>query len=149
LLSGYPFWLSGTGAAAFDNPEQKAAYAYYLGAVGLTKDIARFIAMEGRVFCVAASCLLSLQDIPTDFPMYDRLTPEMVSFDGGSATAAPNGDWVVEPVADVEQLLVAEVDPAVVREARQNFDPTGHYSRPDVFDVQVNRQRLEAAHFID
>jgi nitrilase len=29
-LSGYPFWLSRTGGAAFDDPDQKACYAYYL-----------------------------------------------------------------------------------------------------------------------
>jgi nitrilase len=29
-LSGYPFWLPRTGGAAFDDPDQKACYAYYL-----------------------------------------------------------------------------------------------------------------------
>lgn len=33
-LSGYPFWLPRTGGAAFEDPDQKACYAYYLdGAV--------------------------------------------------------------------------------------------------------------------
>lgn len=31
-LSGYPFWLARTGGAAFEDPDQKACYAYYLDA---------------------------------------------------------------------------------------------------------------------
>ena len=42
-------------------------------------------------------------------------------------------------------LALGEVDLARVREERQNFDPTGHYSRSDVFDLQVDRRRLSVA----
>ena len=40
-----------------------------------------------------------------------------------------------------EGLLVAEIDHARVREERQNFDPVGHYSRPDVTQLHVDRRR--------
>ena len=46
-----------------------------------------------------------------------------------------------------EQLLVATLDHARVREERQNFDPAGHYSRPDVTRLHVNRQRQSLADF--
>lgn len=45
--------------------------------------------------------------------------------------------------------MVADIDLASVREERQNFDVVGHYSRPDVFQVRVNRQRQAAATFLD
>jgi nitrilase len=63
--------------------------------------------------------------------------------------AAPDGTWVVEPVVDEERLVIADLDLAQVARERQNFDPTGHYSRPDVFSVEVDRRRREASRFRD
>jgi nitrilase len=56
---------------------------------------------------------------------------------------------VVEPVVGEERLVMADLDLRRVAEERQNFDPTGHYSRADVFAVQVDRRRLEAVRFTD
>ncbi|MGW6276945.1 carbon-nitrogen hydrolase family protein [Kribbella sp. NPDC055071] len=116
-----------------------------------TTDIARFIALEGRVWSLAANGLLSLDDVPKDFPLYDVLaeTAPATLRRGGSAIAAPDGSWLVEPVADDERIVAADIELGAVREARQTLDPTGHYSRPDVFDVTVDRSRRAAAHFAD
>src|SRR6266542_2204974 len=48
---------------------------------------------------------------------------------GGSAVAAPDGSWLVEPVADQERLVVVDIDASAVRESRHNFDPSGHGPR--------------------
>lgn len=119
------------------------------GNPGNTVDIVRFIAIEGRVWSLAANGLLSLDDVPRDFPLYDVLTetcPAVIR-SGGSAVGAPDGSWLVEPVTDEERLVVADIELGAVRRARQTLDPSGHYSRPDVFDVRVDRSRREAAHF--
>jgi nitrilase len=123
------------------------------GARSLTRDITRFVALEGRVWSLAAGGVFSLADVPTDFPAYELLAASEeehgpVGGDGGSALAAPDGSWVVEPVS-TEQLVVGTIDTAAVRAARQNFDPTGHYARPDVFHVEVDRRRQQAATFTD
>jgi nitrilase len=47
----------------------------------------------------------------------------------------------VEPVAEKEELIVATIDHSRVRAERQNFDPAGHYARPDVMQLIVNRKR--------
>jgi nitrilase len=41
----------------------------------------------------------------------------------------------------MEKLFLATVDYRRVLEERQNFDPSGHYARPDVTRLEVNRCR--------
>jgi nitrilase len=116
-----------------------------------TADITRFVALEGRVFSLAANGLISLSDVPSDFPLYSELQEAGVTdyCRGGSAIAGPDGSWLVEPVVGQERLVMADLDLRRVAEERHNFDPTGHYSRADVFSVQVDRRRLEAVRFTD
>lgn len=115
-----------------------------------TGDLARFIALEGRVWVVLASGLLDAADVPDDFPFRDALVEKPPGFyDGGSCIVAPDGTWVVEPIVDREHLLIGELDLEALRRARMSFDPAGHYSRPDVFDVRVDRRRRRACQFED
>jgi nitrilase len=123
--------------------------AIWPGAVRLTRDITRFVAREGRVFCVSASSLMHRDDVPADFPLRDALPDQEWFYDGGSAVAGPDGEWVLPPVPHQRGLLLADIDTARVGEERQNFDPTGHYGRPDVFSVRVDRRRLRAVEFAD
>jgi nitrilase len=86
--------------------------------------------------------------VPEGFALADRL-PDGDWSDGGSAIAGPDGRWLREPVSGSEGLVIAEADAARVRAERQNFDPTGHYARPDVFELRVDRRRREVARFSD
>lgn len=72
------------------------------------------------MFFLAANRLISLADVPSDVPLHDALTGVGVTdyCRGGSAIAAPDGTWVVEPVADVERLVVADIDLRRVAEER-------------------------------
>lgn len=124
--------------------------ASWPGSVRNTTDLTRFIAQEGRCFVLSASSLLRPEDINDEFSLKKRAI-ESPGFgnNGGSAIAAPDGTWVIEPVADEERLVVADIDPAIVRGERQNFDPAGHYFRSDVLKVTIDRTRLEPATFED
>ncbi len=150
------------GLSCWENWMPQARHALYAdgadvhvgtwpGWSGQVADITRMIAIEGRVFSIAASGLLSLDDIPDDFVLADRLreSVEELPFDGGSGIAAPDGTWLAGPVVGTEGLVVADLDPVMLHGERLHLDPTGHYARPDVFEVTVHRRRLAAVAFDD
>lgn len=117
--------------------------AVWPGSPGLTRDITRFMALEGRSFVLSVSGILTKRDIPQGIPHRDVIlesVPETLA-SGGSCIAGPTGEWIVEPADGREQLLVADLSLDRVYEERQNFDPAGHYSRPDVVRLSVNRKR--------
>lgn len=117
--------------------------AVWPGAVRNTENITRMIAQESRSFVISVSSLMRKSDFLASTPHLDVILkncPEILA-DGGSCIAGPDGKWILEPVAHTEGLLIETLDYHKVLEERQNFDPVGHYSRPDVLQLRVNRER--------
>ena len=116
-----------------------------------TKDITRFIARESRSFVISVSSLMKREDFPETTPHLAEILKKApaVMANGGSCIAGPDGEWLVEPVLDREGLLYHSLDFNRVYEERQNFDPVGHYSRPDVTKLTVNRERQSTVEFKD
>ena len=114
-----------------------------------TQDITRFIALESRSYVISVSGLMRKSDFPKETPHVDKILKKSKPLlaNGGSCIAAPDGSWVIEPVVEKESLLVATLDYQKVLEERQNFDPSGHYSRPDVTQLIVNRERQSTLKF--
>ena len=116
-----------------------------------TKDITRFIAKESRSYVISVSCLMSSEDFPKSTPHIDKIlekAPKVLA-NGGSCIAGPDGEWLVAPVLDKEGLIYHTIDFNRVLEERHNFDPVGHYSRPDVTQLKVNRERQSTTKFVD
>jgi nitrilase len=125
--------------------------AIWPGNLRNTEDITRFIAKESRSYVLSVSGLMRPADFPEDTPLLDEILTDCPPFlaNGGSCLAAPDGTWMIEPIVEQEVVVQATIDHLRVREERQNFDPAGHYSRPDVTQLQVNRQRQSTLIFRD
>ena len=108
-----------------------------------TKDITRFIARESRSFVVSVSSLMRISDFPSTTPFYKEIienAPDVLA-NGGSCIAGPDGEWIVKPIIDQEGIFYQTINFSEVLKERQNFDPVGHYSRPDVTQLSINRVR--------
>ena len=125
--------------------------AIWPGSVNNTSDITRFIAKEARSYVISAAGVMRQADFPAETPHLDLILANSsdILANGGSCIAGPDGEWVVEPVVGEERLIVANLDHSRVRAERQNFDPSGHYARPDVTQLIVDRKRQSVLTFIE
>jgi nitrilase len=90
-------------------------------------------------------------DFPAGTPYVDLILANCEEWlaNGGSCISGPDGEWLVEPVIGEERLIVATLDHQRVRAERQNFDPAGHYARPDVTQLVMNRKRQSTLAVVD
>lgn len=149
-LNCWENWLPLPRAALYAQGEDLHV-AIWPGNARNTEDITRFIACESRSYVVSVSGLMRKSDIDPSLPHADLLisTADDVMANGGSCVAGPDGEWILEPVTDSETLSVAEIDHTRVLEERHSLDVVGHYSRPDVTQLVVNRKRQTTAEFDD
>ena len=100
----------------------------------------RHIAREGRVFVLGCGMVLSKKDIP-DRLAFKRFYKEGYDWinTGDSAIVSPEGEFITGPLKKEEGLLYAEIHPAQVTASKWMLDVTGHYNRPDIFQLTVNR----------
>ena len=108
----------------------------------------RHIAREGRVFVIGSNTCLHSSDVPRSLPGADRLYPENGDdwlSRGNTAIVGPDGSVLAGPLTERAGMLVATLDLDALRTARREFDPVGHYARPDVFRLTVERSRQDVA----
>ena len=97
------------------------------------------VAMEGRCFVLSSCQHLRRAQFPME-AMHNRLPddPETLLMRGGSCIISPAGKVLAGPVYGEDVLLTAEIDLDDIPRAQMDFDPVGHYARPDVFQLAVN-----------
>ncbi len=143
-LNCWEYWMPLPRTALYGLGEN-LHIAVWPGSDHNTKDITRFIARESRSFVISVSSLMAREDFPKNTPHLEQIldrAPEIMA-NGGSCIAGPDGEWIVAPVLHKEGLIINTINFNRVYEERQNFDAVGHYSRPDVTKLMVNRERQQ------
>jgi len=103
----------------------------------------RHVALEGRCFVLTACQYLRRKDLPASVRVSLGDAPDAVLMRGGSAIVGPLGQLLVGPQYEGETILIADLDLEEIGRSRFDFDVTGHYARPDVFQLIVNEQETK------
>jgi nitrilase len=109
----------------------------------------RHIAKEGRMYVLGLNSCIRGSDVPSDLPGRDALyggADDWLSR-GNTCIVGPDGDLLAGPLVEAEGILTAELDVSVVHRSRQQFDPVGHYARPDVFRLTVDTSAKDPVRF--
>ena len=101
----------------------------------------KHIALEGRCFVLASNQYVTKDMYPKDILDTGELDnqPEVMSR-GGSVIIDPLGEVLAGPLWGEEGALTAEINLDRVTQAKLDFDPIGHYHRPDLFNLTVKNQ---------
>jgi len=107
------------------------------------------IAREGKCWVISCGVALERDDLPKDFPNIDELYPidETWINPGGSVIVSPKGEIVCGPMSKEKGFLILDIDVELAANSKRALDVAGHYSRPDVFQLQVDKSRQSATSF--
>jgi nitrilase len=110
----------------------------------------RHIAREAGCWVIGTATALQGSDIPADFPERDKLyKPDEWINNGDAVVINPAGAVAAGPLHREKGILYAEIDTEAARRARRSLDVCGHYGRPDIFNLAVNRKPLHPVEFSD
>jgi nitrilase len=106
------------------------------GWIGTMQHIAR----EAKCWVVGSGVAMKVGDIPDDFPSKKTLYPDPEAWvnPGDSVVIAPGGEIVAGPMRNEQGILYADIDCQRTGVAKRALDITGHYARPDIFQLHVN-----------
>lgn len=104
---------------------------------------ARNTAFEGSVFVISVCMVLRKASHPADFAFKEELAAANDFMeDGGSVIVAPDGRILAGPVYKEETILFADLDLDETVTHGQLIDVAGHYARPEVLSLTVNRAAM-------
>jgi len=108
------------------------------------------IAREGGCWVLGSGFALRGSDIPVNFPGKADLYPDPEEWinPGDSVIVAPNGKIVAGPLHKQFGFLSAHIDLNACSAAKRILDTAGHYSRPDIFNLHVNRHPQNPIEFV-
>ncbi len=108
----------------------------------------RHIAKEAGCWVIGTATAMQGSDIPADFPDRDKLfdAAEWIN-DGDAVVVRPMGAIAAGPLKRDKGILYADIDKEIARRARRSLDVCGHYARPDIFSLSVDRRPRDPVTF--
>ncbi len=100
----------------------------------------RHIAVEGRCFVLACNQFNRRRDYPADYRVDLGSNPDAIICRGGSCIVDPFGNFLAGPNTEGEAILLAEIDRTQIVRGKFDLDVTGHYARPDIFQLVVDER---------
>ena len=97
-------------------------------------------ALEGRCFVFSSCQYLLREDCPDYYNPIQGDKNGTVIMKGGSCIIDPLGKIIAGPLRDKAGILTAKIDLNEIIKAQYDFDVKGHYSRPDIFKLNVNEK---------
>ena len=108
----------------------------------------RHIACEGRCFVLGCNQFVTKDMYQSNLETVEELSDQPdVMCRGGSVIVAPSGEVIAGPLWDEEGVLYADLDMDEITKAKVDFDVVGHYARPDVFQLHINRDPQQSIIF--
>ena len=90
------------------------------------------IALEGRCFVLSCNQYVEKKDYPDEWQA-ELVGQPKVMCRGGSTIISPLGKVLAGPFYGGEKILLAQLDRRDLIRSKLDFDPVGHYHRPDLF----------------
>jgi nitrilase len=119
----------------------------------------RSYAFEGRCFVICAASWLTMSDVPSDFEAPEAFgasinpaageTSAAVLIPGGSSIIGPDGNFITTPIYDEETIVYGEIDLDRIPREQQAMDTAGHYNRPDIFSVRIDRSKRAPVSWVE
>jgi len=142
-LNCWENWLPLPKFALYSQGEQ-IHVASWPGGREMARDATRMVALEGGVFVLSVCGLFGPERIPDAFPEAASLREAIAALglgDGGTMICDPNGAVLAEAAPHAEEIVHAELDLELALAARALRDQGGHYHRPDLFGLEIDRRR--------
>ncbi|SDG55006.1 carbon-nitrogen hydrolase family protein [Roseospirillum parvum] len=109
----------------------------------------RHVALEGRCFVLTCCQYITRGAYPAGHESALGDDPKTVLMRGGSAIVDPLGQVLAGPDFEGETLLVADIDSEQIARGKYDFDASGHYARPDIFQLTVDTRAKPAVRTVE